>query len=374
MRRLNGKPGTYAAAEATWIQAILRQLAQDLPDRRETETKKRRRDRREEMAHITFIHGIANKPKQDPLLKLWSRSLAQGGGLDLGTEGVTSSMVYWADVMYPEPLKEEAAQESLEAVEALGADPVDMSWKEAEGGEDKIWAAQLAAKLQAALVAEEAATAATPGEPEPLSAVPPGGLTQEALERVPLPWFIKERLMETLLRDVHHYLFNVQYSPRPGASFRVQDEIRRRFLAAVVEGAKKPGPHIVVSHSMGTVIAYDCLKRVPECPAVDGLMTIGSPLGLDEVQDKLQPGWSRKDGFPHERMRGGWINVYDRFDPVAGFDPKLANDYRRDENNVVRDINEQNSGKWRHNISKYLSGAKLRGALREILGLQPDED
>lgn len=179
--------------------------------------------------------------------------------------------------------------------------------------------------------------------------------------------------METLLRDVHHYLFNVQYSPRPGASFRVQDEIRRRFLAAVVEGAKKPGPHIVVSHSMGTVIAYDCLKRVPECPEVDGLMTIGSPMGLDEVQDKLQPGWSRKDGFPHERMRGGWINVYDRLDPVAGFDPKLANDYRRDEKDVVRDINEQNSGKWRHNISKYLSGVKLRDALRELLGLQPDE-
>ncbi|HKH49130.1 MAG TPA: hypothetical protein VKM72_31065 [Thermoanaerobaculia bacterium] len=329
------------------------------------------------MAHITFIHGIANKPAPDPLLKLWLRGLAQGGGLDLGTEGVTSSMVYWADVMYPEPLKEEAAQESLEAVDALGADPVDMSWREAEGaggGDDALWMAQLAAKLQSSFVADEAVTSVTPGEPESAPPSPPGGLTQEAQERILLPWFIKERLMETLLRDVHHYLFNVQYSPRPGATFRVQDDIRRRFLDAVIAGSKQPGPHIVVSHSMGTVIAYDCLKRVPECPTVDGLMTIGCPLGLDEVQDKLQPGWSRKDGFPHEQVHGGWINVYDRLDPVAGFDPNLANDFRRNDEKIVRDINEQNSGRWRHNISKYFSGTKLRGALRELLRLQSDED
>lgn len=330
------------------------------------------------MAHITFIHGIANKPEPDALLKLWNRGLAQSGGLNLGTEGVTSSMVYWADVMYPEPLKEEAAQESLEAIDAIGAEPVDMSWRDAEGagGEDMLWTVQLAAKLQSAFVADEAATGVAPGAPEPEAPPPPlpGGLTQEAQERIPLPWFVKERLMETLLRDVHHYLFNVQFSPREGKTFRVQDEIRRRFLDAVIEGSKKPGPHIVVSHSMGTVIAYDCLKRVTECPRVDGLMTIGSPLGIDEVQDKLKPGWSRKDGFPHERVQGHWINIYDRFDPVAGFDPNFANDYRRGDEQIVRDINEQNSGKWRHNISKYLGGAKLRGAMRELLGLSSVED
>ena len=80
---------------------------------------------------------------------------------------------------------------------------------------------------------------------------------------------------------------------------------------------------------MGTVIAYDCLKRVGECAAVDGLITIGSPLGLDEVQDKLQPGWSRDDGFPREKVGRGWVNLFDRLDPVCGFDPVLANDFRR---------------------------------------------
>ncbi len=175
--------------------------------------------------------------------------------------------------------------------------------------------------------------------------------------------------METLLRDVHHYLFNAESTPRPNETFRVQDVIRKRMVEALAEGAARPGPHVVVSHSMGTVIAYDCLKRVPECPRVDALMTVGSPLGLDEVQDKLEPGWSRDDGYPSDKVADGWTNVFDRLDPVAGFDPKIANDYRRGGDEVVVDVNEQNFGRWRHNISKYLGGEKLRKALARFLEL-----
>ena len=310
------------------------------------------------MAHVTFIHGIANKPPQDRLLDLWLRSLAEADGLDLGTEGVTSSMVYWADVMYPEPLKEGAQEESASdesRVEAVSPESADLGVEEMDA-EEKLWVAELATKLAVPLAAEAAVEAA----PTPV---------REQLERIPLPWPVKERLMRRLLRDVHHYLFNVEFNPRPGNTYRVQDEIRGRMIRALKEGAAKEGPHIVVSHSMGTVVAYDCLKRVPDAPLVDGLMTIGSPLGIDEIQDKLKPEWSRENGFPHEKVRGGWINVYDRLDPVAGFDPNFANDYRRGGQRVVADVNEQNQGSWRHDISKYLRGSQLRGKLRELLGL-----
>jgi hypothetical protein len=120
---------------------------------------------------------------------------------------------------------------------------------------------------------------------------------------------------------------------------------------------------------MGTVIAYDCLKRVQDAPRVDGLMTIGSPLGLDEIQDKLHPEWTRDTGFPFEKVQGGWVNVYDKLDPVAGFDPNLGNDYRRDGKPAVDDLNEQNYGSWRHDISKYLRGQNLREKLRGLLKL-----
>ena len=120
---------------------------------------------------------------------------------------------------------------------------------------------------------------------------------------------------------------------------------------------------------MGTVIAYDCLKRVSAAPAVAGLLTIGSPLGIDEVQDKLQPEWTRNAGYPSEKVRGRWVNVYDKLDPVAGFDPNFANDYRLQGAEKVEDINEDNYGAWRHDISKYVRGPRLRAALRELLAL-----
>ncbi len=119
---------------------------------------------------------------------------------------------------------------------------------------------------------------------------------------------------------------------------------------------------------MGTIIMYDCLKRVTECPAIDGLMTIGSPLGIDEVQDKFAPEWSRQKGFP-EKLNGPWINVYDYLDPVTGFDGNIANDYKKDGNEIVEVIDEQNWGSWRHNITNYLSEPKLREALKKMLDI-----
>jgi hypothetical protein len=118
---------------------------------------------------------------------------------------------------------------------------------------------------------------------------------------------------------------------------------------------------------MGTVIAYDCLKRVTDCAAVDGFITLGSPLGLDEIQDKLQPGWTRADGFPHERVAGDWVNLFDRLDPVCGFDPVLASDYRKGGQSAVEDIAVQNDGAWRHSITKYLRQKAFATTLRRML-------
>lgn len=326
------------------------------------------------MPHITFIHGISNKPKREALLDLWRRALAQDDGFDCDVEGITSTMVYWADLMYPGPDVTVEALERLDEVleaqhdSAPGAAAVDPAWRAQLPPEESAFVEALADRLGTDLPDDVAPPTETArGQ----AAVNPGAVTQNemvalaVLERVPLPWIIKRPLMKLLLRDVHHYLFNATFSPRPGESYAVQDEIRRRFLEALRDGAEREGPHVVISHSMGTVIAYDCLNRVPDCPAVDALITIGSPLGLDEIQDKLAPEWTRDDGFP-AKVRGPWINVYDALDPVAGFDPDFANDYRREGRAVVEDVREDNWGKWRHSITKYLYGPQLRTRIRDL--------
>lgn len=326
------------------------------------------------MPHITFVHGISNKPAPDELHSLWLRALARDDGLDCNTEGITSSMVYWADVMYasPDPNVEqlEAADDLLEAQQEArpGTEAETSAWREQLPPDERAFVESLAEQLGTDLPDDvapptETARGKAAGEPGTLSKKEMEAVA--VLERVPLPWFIKRPIMKLLLRDVHHYLFNTRYSPRPGASFEVQKEIRRRFVDAVKEGAATGGPHIVISHSMGTVVAYDSLKRVAECPEVDALFTIGSPLGLDEIQDKFKPEWSRAEGFP-AKVKGPWINVYDPLDPVVGFDPKFGNDYLRGGQGAVEDIKEENWGKWRHSITKYLYGPKLRDRLGKL--------
>jgi hypothetical protein len=307
------------------------------------------------MAHVTFVHGILNKTAPEELVRLWRRGLAEEDGFDLATRGITSSMVYWADVLYDKPLVESARAESLEAAAEAGeVEAISMEWRDELRGKERELVEGLASQLGYDDV----------GEQDP---PPPGPQSGPTLERVPLPGFVKKRIMAHLLRDVHHYLYNVDFSPRLGARYLVQDEIRRRFVAALEEGASQPGPHVVVSHSMGTVIAYDCLKRVASCPRVDALMTIGSPLGLDEIQDALAPEWTRLDGFPGDRVAKRWVNVYDGLDPVAGFDGNLANDFLKGGLPSVEDIHEPNWGKWRHDISKYLRGARLRERIQFLL-------
>lgn len=314
--------------------------------------------------HVTLIHGIANKPEENKLKQIWLDALANPfdghDGVDLGIMGVTTSMIYWADVLYSKP--EEILQESvsdLESVETVAEkqsfDP-DMSWRETLSGEEKQLIDGLAARFTFdSLVNDDY-------QPDDEGRIVESGVA--VLERIPLPWFVKRRMMKWLLRDVHHYLFDYEFSPRSGTNYYVQQEIRSRVLKKL--NAVKADRHIVMSHSMGTVIMYDCLMRVTNCPGIDGFITVGSPLGIDEVQDKLAPEWSRHNGFPG-KVKGRWVNVYDKLDPVTGFDGNFARDFCRNGQELVEVINEQNFGSWRHNITSYLSKPKLRQVLSSML-------
>jgi len=309
------------------------------------------------MPHVTFIHGIANKPPAADLVRIWRSTLANAAEpVPLGDLGVTSALVYWADLLYEKPDEDLAAHEGVlentpQAVDGGG----DAAPPQPRSADEKAFLEALRNHMTGLSDAEIAA------EPSPDPSAPQG-----ALERVPLPWFLKKRVLDAFLRDVHHYLFDVVYAPPGRTPVPIQQTIRKRFVDAL-RAPSVTRPHIVISHSMGTVIAYDCLKRVADCPGVDALVTLGSPLGLDEIQDKLQPEWTRTSGFPSEKVSARWVNVYDRLDPVCGFDPVLANDFCKGGAAAVEDIAVQNDGAWRHSLTKYLRQPSLCRALREML-------
>ena len=310
------------------------------------------------MTTVIFVHGISNMPAKDDLIQYWRNILATdhagNPGLDLTVRARIRS-VHWADVLYTAPLSmaqvAENAEMSLESAGALATGGPDLS----DVSDDYLQG--LAAAMD--IDPDELAAADTPAAP------PDAALAEAAAEALPLPWFLKKPLMRAAARDSHHYLFNVDHSPRPGETFRVRDEVRARFVTEL-QAAAQSGPIILLTHSMGTVIAYDCLKNVAECPGVKHYMTVGSPLGITEMQDNLKPGYTRHDGFPHEKVEFRWVNIYDPVDIVSRADARLRGDYLKNGGEMVEDLRQNNGGLWTHSMSRYLAEKPLRDALRSL--------
>ncbi|MEM9303392.1 MAG: hypothetical protein AAGE01_14850 [Pseudomonadota bacterium] len=316
------------------------------------------------MPHVTFVHGIANKPPKDQLLDNWKYYLS-AGGLDLDANDVSCSMVYWADVMYPEPEADASSFESDSGDVGTVSEDDDLSWIDDVPRKERAFVDSLRQRLRFDVE--------SPGNDEYVAEIPMEPSSEEQspipFEAVPLPWFIKRRAMKRLLKDVYYYLFNKPWKhATSGNEVLVRDHIRELFINQLAaDAAGNDGAHVVVGHSMGTVISYDCLKHVDACVPVTAYMTVGSPLGISEVHDNFA-GYDRRDAFPAEKLGGGWVNVYDRLDPVA-FDARLANDYQRERTKVIIDEKVKNSGTWRHSSWKYFGQEVLCEHLINMLEL-----
>ncbi|MFE7400000.1 alpha/beta hydrolase [Streptomyces sp. NPDC057557] len=75
------------------------------------------------------------------------------------------------------------------------------------------------------------------------------------------------------LKQVRRYLLDDDL--RTAARERVQEQIG-------------PDTHVLIGHSLGSVIAYEALCAMPGHP-VKALVTLGSPLGMRMVFDRLLP-------------------------------------------------------------------------------------
>ena len=318
------------------------------------------------MTSVVFVHGLGNKPAATELLRIWQRALGRDNGIDLGAAGIDCSMVYWADVFYPSPDPDIAKYESTDDLalskeqEASATDSEVRVKDQLSSGERKFLDG-LAKKYDVNIAYTAASNDVANSDKDAV----------DVYERIPLPGFLKERVMARFVQEAYAYIFDKESSPLEAKKYKVRAELRERFISTLknIKAAKPNEPIVVISHSMGTMIAYDCMKCVPDCPNVDWLLTIGSPLGIDEIQDGFASVWTRENGYPYENLTQGGINIYDPLDVVARLDPNLANDYQRAGSPVIRDIAESNWGAWRHSISKYFQGKQLRSALRQALGI-----
>lgn len=331
---------------------------------------------------VVLIHGLAKKPASEKLLEIWNWGLGRSNpmptvfappnqGLQLGTSGVPHFLNYYADVFYGSDYETEldsyfeAASETalLEAEGLAGPAADELPAPVATTPREQAFLIGFEAKLAANLAR---IPSQPPGNQPPAERLE--GL--EGLEIASwLPMSVKQAIIKKAAMEAFYYLFDKEYvRPSDGERFKVRQELRTRLLKDLASAAAQADKTVIVAHSMGTMVAYDVLRRCPECPPVDTLITIGSPLGVQEVQDELHADGVKGVDFPAAKL-GRWVNVYDPLDPVCAADPKLANDYKAVDGKSVVDIRESNWGSWRHTVTHYLAGSQFRTRLAEALGL-----
>ncbi len=84
------------------------------------------------------------------------------------------------------------------------------------------------------------------------------------------------------------------------------------IVLASLEAVPAGSRIVILAHSLGSVVAADIIKKLPEGLYVPALVTIGSPLGaITEFRGR------DLDEFPFDRL-GAWVNIFDPRDPVTG--------------------------------------------------------
>jgi hypothetical protein len=324
-----------------------------------------------------FVHGLARKPPPEKLKEIWLWGLGRDNpmptvfappdkGINLSAKGVPQRFNYYADVFYGTDYETEfdsyyEANDGKElAAEGLDRVEVELHQPQPETEREARFLRNFEAELngQLALLPSQPSTA-------------PRGMTTGGDKYEIASWLpdeVKQAIIKKAAMEAYYYLFDKEYVRSDGARFMVRGELRSRLLKELAAAAKEAERVVIVSHSMGTMIAYDVLRNCPECPPVDTLITLGSPLGIQEVQDELAAAPSRRVDFPAAKL-DRWINVYDPLDPVCGADPKLGNDYAPVDGKAVVDVRESNWGSWRHTITHYFAGIELRARLARAVGI-----
>ena len=245
---------------------------------------------------IIGIHGLANKPPPADKPGYWKKALLEGLKRNCGktTDDLSFDFVYWADLRYPEgPIPYKDNPEPY--YEAPGTGP----FPDYQVGK---WAEII-----------NSATRIVGTEVNFLDAHT--GVTN-----------VGEFVLERELKDLAVYYEDEGF--RETVRARLKDKLEQYKQSRIM----------LIAHSMGSIIAYDVLRRLGRDDPqfrVDHFVTIGSPLGMPHVKYKIQ---QENDLVRTPSIVGRWTNFADRRDVVA-IEAKLGDDYEPNDQGVkVADV------------------------------------
>jgi len=295
---------------------------------------------------LVLIHGRAQEGKDSIALKaFWVRALRDrltSLGLSLPVSENDIKFPYYGDTLYD--LSSGAAETTEVIVRGEEGDDLDEFSRE-----------MLAEIVDRAL--ERAKERGETTEAELQEA-----LGQDVLERGFLNWKVVQKALEWLdekvpgasaasialaTRDVHDYLKN------PGIQHFIESGIRE----AIPSGEES----IVVSHSLGTVVAYNLLRREGEARGwkVPLFVTLGSPLAVTAIKNALRP-------LQFPSVVSAWYNAMDTDDIVALY-PLEAPRFDVPSPGIENYTGVDNQTSNQHGISGYLGDPEVAKRIRQAL-------
>ncbi|MGH7230470.1 MAG: hypothetical protein ACREJU_03825 [Nitrospiraceae bacterium] len=240
---------------------------------------------------VIYIHGIGNQPAPSVLKRQWDQALFK---VDMGER---TRMAYWADIRNPQPLP----SGQVEGLAVAAPDVYHFAPDHEVKAESKRLAPYGAdAQDYAEAVAKKM-----------LRASPIAGPKTKGMESKILPGIIRKPITEwltrTFIQDTVAYFFDAAQ----------RDAMRDRLRRLLIPNGRS---YVVGAHSQGSIIAYDVLRDLSDSLDVLLFVTIGSPLGIEEVQDHVQTPLCVPASVR------AWKNFCDLLDPVAT-DKSLSDEF-----------------------------------------------
>ncbi len=263
------------------------------------------------MANIIIgIHGLGNKPTKKLLVRWWKRAMKEG----LETNNYSThipkfELVYWADILHDKPLR--------------------LSEKDEDS---PYFLSQKYTRASPGFVSEDHSTRKKVID-----------FLRNQMKRVFLNKdlslnysFISDAIVNKYFSDLEVY-YKEDCTIENESVCKAKDLIKNRLTETLLK--YKNDNIMLISHSMGSIIAFDVLSFETNQIPVNTFITAGSPLGLPVIINKIATSQESKSVVDNPMITppsiyNNWFNYADIMDKIAT-NYKLADDFAENSHGVI---------------------------------------
>jgi len=259
---------------------------------------------------IIGIHGLGNKPHSRLLKRWWKRAMVEG----LKTQGYSNKMpkfelVYWTDVIHDKPQRiSEQDEKSPQFLRERYVKAPDNFISNNSGTRKKI--VDFVNKQMSRILLNKDLT-----------------LNYS---------FLSDAIVKNFFTDLEIY-YKVDCTEENKHLCKVKDIIKERLIKKLEK--YKDDQIMLISHSMGSIIAFDVLSSKGFNIPIHTFVTAGSPLGFPVVMSKIAAEQKQKVStettmLTPPTISKNWYNFSDILDRVA-LNYKLSESFSENKNGVL---------------------------------------